>query len=192
MSYVGRKSGRAALIHADIPSNLNLLGDYVKIPSATTTERDALTPAVGMLLYNTTLGIMQQYNSVGWASIDSQPTDSSFTYPEGTALDPAGSTTETLVITGTNFSVGVTVAIDGTAPTATTRNSSTQITITGFPAKSAATYSNGLVVTNASGLVGSIDIIYDALPAWTTAAGSVGSFEDGAYTNRIDTWNNWS
>ena len=51
MSYVGRKSGRAALIHADIPSNLNLLGDYVKIPSATTTERDALTPVVGMLLY---------------------------------------------------------------------------------------------------------------------------------------------
>jgi len=66
MSYVGRKSGRAALIHADIPENLNLLGEYVKIPSATTTERDALTPAVGMMLYNTTLGIIQQYNAQGW------------------------------------------------------------------------------------------------------------------------------
>ena len=73
MSYVGRKGARAALIHADIPSNLNLLGDYVKIPSATTTERDALTPAVGMMLYNTTLGMLQQYNAIGWASINSPP-----------------------------------------------------------------------------------------------------------------------
>jgi hypothetical protein len=184
MAYVGRKSGRAALISADIPSNLNLLGDYVKIPSATTTERDALTPVVGMMLYNTTLGIMQQYNATGWASIDSPPTVSSFTYPDsGTALDVAGSTTATLVITGTNFQTGVTVAIDGTAPTATTKNSSTQITITGFPAKSAATYTNGLVVTNPTGLAASVDIAYDAVPAWTTAAGSLGSFIDGAFTN---------
>ena len=183
MAYVGRKSGNAALISADIPSNLHLLGDYVKIPSATTTERDALTPAVGMMLYNTTLGIMQQYSASGWASIDSPPTVSSFTYPNGTALDPAGSTTATLVITGTNFQTGVTVAIDGTAPTATTRNSSTQITITGFPAKSAATYANGLVVTNPTGLTASVDIAYDAVPAWTTASGSLGTFVDGAYTN---------
>ena len=91
MAYVGRKSGRAALIHADIPSNLNLLGDYVKIPSATSTERDALTPAVGMMLYNTTLGIMQQYNASGWASIDSPPTVSSLDYPgDDTALDTVG------------------------------------------------------------------------------------------------------
>jgi hypothetical protein len=187
MSYVGRKSAGAALISADIPSNLNLLGDYVKIPSATSTERDALTPAVGMMLYNTTLGIMQQYSASGWASIASPPIVSSFTYPEGTALDPAGSTTLTLVITGSNFSVGATVLIDGTAPTSTARNSATQITITGFPAKSAATYANGLVVTNPTGLSGSVDIAYDAVPAWTTAAGSLGGFVEGtAFTGTAD------
>jgi len=183
MSYVGRKSGRAALIHADIPSNLNLLGDYVKIPSATTTERDALTPAVGMMLYNTTLGIMQQYNATGWASIDSPPTVSGLTYPVtgNNYLEPAGG--ETLIITGTNFSVGASVTIDGTAPSSITRNSSSQITITGTPAKTAQTFADGLVVTNTSGLAASINIAYDAVPTWTTAAGSLGSFVDGAFTN---------
>jgi hypothetical protein len=132
--------------------------------------------------------MLQQYNASGWSSIDAPPTLSSFTYPSGkTALDPAGSTTATLVLTGSNFSVGLTVLIDGTAPTATTRNSSTQITITGYPAKAAATYSAGLKVTNSSGLAASVDIVYDAVPAWTTAAGSLGSFVDGAYTNSSST-----
>ena len=240
MSYVGRKSGRAALISADIPSNLNLLGDYVKIPSATTTERDALTPAVGMMLYNTTLGIMQQYAASGWASIDSPPTVSGLDYPgDDTALDvvgeyndatcdynndptiahdansnmkvgmsvsgtgiPAGATiasvtsttafelsasttggavtngtltfnTQTLIITGTNFQTGATVTIDGTAPSTVTRNSSTQITVTGTPAKTAGTKVDGLVVTNTSGLAASINVDYSPLPGWTTASGNV-------------------
>ena len=164
--------------------SFNLPGQHVKIPSVTTTQRDALTAAVGMIIYNTTIGVLQQYNVVGWQSIDSPPTITSFTYPDSTtALDPAGSTTATLVITGSNFSVGATVLIDGTAPTATTRNSITQITITGYPAKAAATYSAGLKVTNASGLAASVDIAYDAIPAWTTASGSLGTFVDGAFTN---------
>ena len=69
----------------------SLLGDYAKIPSVTSTERNALTAVVGMLVYNTTLGIMQQYASSGWASIDSPPTVSSLNYPgDDTALDIAG------------------------------------------------------------------------------------------------------
>jgi hypothetical protein len=236
MSYVGRKSGRAALISADIPSNLNLLGDYVKIPSATTTERDALTPAVGMMLYNTTLGIMQQYAASGWASINSPPTISSLNYPgDDTALDIVGEfnltcttqssttvlassttgivvgqvvkgtgiptspvptvesiitntsfvlsgaatasasvtltfNTQTLVITGTNFSVGATVTIDGTAPSTVTRDSSSQITVTGTPAKTAGTKVDGLVVSNTSGLSTAINVDYSPLPGWSSPA----------------------
>ena len=59
-----------AVTSAKLASNITLTGDYVGIPSVTTSERDALTPAVGMLIYNTTLGITQQYNAQGWASID--------------------------------------------------------------------------------------------------------------------------
>jgi hypothetical protein len=250
MSYVGRKSGRAALISADIPSNLNLLGDYVKIPSATTTERDALTPAVGMVLYNTTLGLLQQYAGSGWASIESPPTVSSLNYPgDDTALDivgeyndatcdynndptiahdansnmkagmsvtgtgiPVGATiasvtsttafelsasttggavtngtltfnTQTLIITGTNFSTGATVTIDGTAPSTVSRDSSSQITVTGTPAKTAGTKVDGLVVSNTSGLSASINVDYSALPGWTSpASGNLLDAYNGAIT----------
>ena len=153
-----------AIIASDLAPNITLTGDYVGIPAATTTERDALTPAVGMMLYNTTLGIMQQYNATGWASIDAPPTVSSFTYPgSSTALDPAGDAAATIVISGTNFQTGLTVTIDSSAPGSITRNSSTQITIVGTPAKAAATYTNGLVVTNPTGLSGSVDIAYDII-----------------------------
>jgi hypothetical protein len=40
-----------------------------------------------------------------------------------------------------------------------------------------------LVVTNPTGLSANADISYSAQPAWTTAAGSLGTFIDGAYTN---------
>ena len=232
-----------------VPKSGGTYTGAVRLGNLTTTERDALTPVVGMIIYNTTIGTLQQYNSQGWASIDSPPSITSFTYPgSATALDPAGeislasssttntdatvtvssttnltpgmtvsgtgipsnttiievtnSTTlelsanatatgtvtltfnsQTVVITGTNFQVGATVTIDNTAPTTVTRDSGTQITITGTPAKSAATYTNGLKVTNPTGLSALADIVYDALPAWTTAAGSLGTFVDGSYTN---------
>ena len=63
-----------------------------------------------------------------------------------TTLNSAGG--QTVVITGTNFIVGeTTVHLDGTAPSSTTVNSATQITITGTPAKTAGTYANGLLIT---------------------------------------------
>jgi len=190
-----------SITSADLAPDIVLTGGSVGIPSVTTANRPgesggtnaSQTATVGMIIYNTTTGTLQQYNAQGWASIDSPPTVTSLTYPDSsTALDPAGSSTATIVITGTNFSVGVTVTIDGTAPTSTTRNSSTQVTITGYPAKAAATYAAGLVVTNPTGLSGSIDIVYDAIPAWTTAVGggqtvdgnaTLGQFNDRAYTN---------
>jgi hypothetical protein len=61
-------------------------------------------------------------------------------------LNSAGG--QTVVITGTNFIVGeTTVHLAGTAPSSTTVNSATQITITGTPAKTAGTYTNGLLIT---------------------------------------------
>ena len=71
--------------------------------------------------------------------------------------------TQTLIITGTNFQTGATVTIDGTAPSTVTRDSSTQITVTGTPAKTAGTKADGLVVTNVRGLASSINVDYTAL-----------------------------
>jgi len=86
--------------------------------------------------------------------------------------------TQTLVITGADFSAdaGITVTIDGDSVSTITRDSSTQLTVTGMPAKTAGTYANGLVVTNPSGLAGNIDVDYSALPAWTShASGNLSS-----------------
>ena len=170
---------------ADLATDTGITTNYHKVPAfADDDARNTAisSPAVGMMIYNTDKGVVQQYNAQGWASIDSPPTVSSIDYPgSATALDPAGG--ETLIITGTNFQSGLSVTIDNTAPSTVTRNSSTQITITGSPAKAAATYTDGLKVTNPTGLAAAINVDYSALPAWTTAAGSLGSFVDGTYTN---------
>ena len=248
------KLADTAVTIAKLATDTGVAADYHKIPSVTTTERNALTAAVGMLLYNTTLGILQQYASSGWASIDSPPTIASLNYPgDDTALDIVGEfnltcttqssttvlassttgivvgqvvkgtgiptspvptvesiitntsfvlsgaatasasvtltfNTQTLIITGTNFQTGATVTIDGTAPSTVTRDSSSQITVTGTPAKTAGTKVDGLVVSNTSGLSASINVDYSALPGWSSpASGNLGTlYIAGSAISTID------
>jgi len=81
--------------------------------------------------------------------------------------------TQTLVITGSNFTSTITsVTSAGTTPSTVTRDSSTQITVSGFPAKAVGTYADalGLVVTNSTGLAGNINVDYSPLPGWTSPA----------------------
>jgi len=44
-------------------------GHYLKLPALTTAERDALTPATGMLIYNSTLGCLQAYRGSAWVDV---------------------------------------------------------------------------------------------------------------------------
>jgi len=265
MAYLGRKGAAAPINASDIPDDsitsakiladavgssdlapdIALTGGSVGIPSVTTANRPgesggtnaSQTATVGMLIYNSTIGMLQQYNASGWASIDSPPTVTSLNYPgDDTALDtvgeyndatcdydddetithdtntkmavgmsvsgtgiPVGATiasvtsttafelsasttggavtngtltfnTQTLIISGSNFQASLTVTIDGTAPSTVSRDSSTQITVTGTPAKTAGTKVDGLVVTNLSGLSASIDVDYSPLPGWSSPA----------------------
>ena len=75
--------------------------NYHKVPVyANDAARDHNTtgipsPAVGMIIYNTAKGVLQQYNSQGWSSIASPPTISSIDYPGSTtALDITGEFTD--------------------------------------------------------------------------------------------------
>lgn len=43
-------------------------GYYLHIPSLTTTQRDALTPTNGMIIYNSTLTVFQVYENTAWVS----------------------------------------------------------------------------------------------------------------------------
>ena len=174
-----------AVESAELAPNLTFTGDYVDIPSCTTTERDALSAQVGMLVYNSTIGMLQQNNASGWASIASPPIYTSVNVSNLEESD----TTQTLVITGSNFDSGASAKLidnNGTTknPTTSTRNSSTQITIAytgGDLLADTVAQPLDVVVTNASGLGVTAEnaITIDAKPVWTTGGGSLGTvYED--------------
>jgi hypothetical protein len=164
----------------------NLLGfsddtDFVKLPSGTTAQRPG-SPAAGQFRFNTTINDAEVYDGTAWQRMGiAPPTFSSVDYPgDDTALDPAGG--QSLIINGTTFNTGVTVTIDGTTPSSITRNSATQLTVTA-PAKSAGTYT--LVITNTDGgtSTSSNAVSYNGIPAFTNAAGSLGSVGEGQTAN---------
>ena len=157
-----------AITTAKLADNITLPGSYVKIPVVTTTERDALTPVVGMLVYNSTLGSIQSFATT-WTSIQAPPTISSIN------VTTAGSSSDTIVITGTNFSTTVTVKFIGKdftqySPSATTRNSATQITVTRGGGITAANEPYDIQVTNSSGLTANLPAALDVggSPSWTS------------------------
>jgi|TARA_R100000084_G_scaffold13696_1_gene4653 hypothetical protein len=164
----------------------NLLGfsddtDFVKLPSGTTAQRPG-SPAAGQFRFNTTINDAEVYDGTAWQRMGvAPPTFSSVDYPgDDTALDPAGD--QSLIINGGTFNTGVTVTIGGTTPSSITRNSATQLTVT-TPAKSAGTYA--LVITNTDGgtSTSANAVSYNGIPAFTNAAGSLGSVEEGSTVN---------
>ena len=115
--------------------------------------------------------------AMAWASPITNPTITSIDYPgTATAADPAGG--ESVIINGTLFASGITCTVGGTTAT-TVFNSATQITIN-TPAKSAGSYT--VAVTNSNGGTASQAnfIQYSGIPIWTTAAGNIGSVQEGA------------
>jgi hypothetical protein len=151
--------------------NLELTGQYVKVPVGTTEERPG-SPEVGHLRFNTTFGRLEQYVSDGWRAVDTPPTVTTLAYSGGLlGADPAGG--ETVTITGTNFQAGANVTFGDTAAASVTVNSSTSITAT-TPAKTAGDYD--VKVTNSNGLSATLQngISFNGLPAFTTPAGQIG------------------
>ena len=51
----------------------------LKVPSFDSAGKAGLTPANGMMIYNSTINLMQYYASNEWKSIDSPPTITSIT-----------------------------------------------------------------------------------------------------------------
>ena len=157
---------------------------FVKVPVGTTAQRPG-SPAGGHLRFNTTLGVLEQYNlnTNAWASIDSPPLIASLAYTGSvTAVDPAGG--ETITLTGSNFQSGATVTVGGTSATSVTVVSTTSITFT-TPAKTAGDYD--VVLANTNGLAATLSngISYNGTPTYSTAAGNIGSIENGSSMSTI-------
>jgi len=164
--------------------NVDLDGQYVRVPHGTTAQRPS-SPAGGHLRFNTDLGTLEQYNTStnSWQAIDSPPIITSLAYAGSlTGADPAGS--ETITLTGTNFKAGASVTVGGTTAPSVSVVSSTSITFT-TPAKTAADYD--VKVTNANGLAATLSngISYNGVPAFSTAAGNVGSIAEDVAMSTI-------
>jgi hypothetical protein len=140
----------------------------------------------GDLRFNTTTSLMEYYDGTQWKSIDSPPLISSISPTVETDANA------NIVITGSNFQSGATIKFvgnDGTeysSPTVTI-DSTTQITATTpSTALSVANEPYDVVVTNVSGLSGTLADALDAggVPAFNESAGSLGTFYDTGTPSR--------
>ncbi|MEI8142963.1 MAG: LamG domain-containing protein, partial [Chitinophagia bacterium] len=100
-----------------------------------------------------------------------------------TATDVAGG--ETITLTGTGFSSGCAIIINGAAVGVVSFVSSTQVTFTA-PALSAGTYILYLVNTNGATAISVPGISYSGTPSFYTTAGSVGTvYETASFNSNV-------
>jgi hypothetical protein len=164
-----------------------------RISSGSTGDRNSSAYGSGTLRFNSTTNLMEYYTGTEWKSIDAPPTITSFTVNGGANVTTASlikeSGTITIVISGSLFdTTGATVLFVGNgggdvSPITTVRNNSSQITITVNGDSFSNTYEPyDLKVTNGSGLNAIIEncILSDARPAFTTAAGTLGTIGDAS------------
>ena len=176
--------GADSITSPKLAHNLDFDGQFIRVPHGTTAERPG-SPAAGYMRFNTTIGTLEQWNTAtnSWQAIDSPPILSSLAYAGSlTGANPAGS--ETITLTGINFKAGATVTIGGTSATSVSIASSTSITFT-TPAKTAGDYD--VTVTNTNGLQATLSngISYNGVPAFSTAAGNVGSVSEDVAMSTI-------
>jgi len=157
------------------------------LPSGTTAQRPG-SPSEGMLRYNSTTGLYEQYTVTGWQAVDAPPTVSNIS---GTINE---NTNSTLTITGTGFKSGSVVSIEGAGVSnvsrvlTTTFVSSTSLTAATNAAS--VNYVGGasfdVKVTNTSGLTGILTTAgaIDRDPIWSTSAGTIATISDayGSYS----------
>ena len=153
-----------------------------KVASGTTAQRGSTT---GQWRYNTTTGFFEGRGASSFTTLEPIPTISSV---DTTLIDSTASGDVTIVVTGTNFSSGGTIAFLGSSAnfnaSTTTFNSVTQVTavapISSFlnaqePYKVKFTSANGVAGTSTTGLIN-----VDVAPTWNTASGQIAEIFDNA------------
>jgi hypothetical protein len=172
---------------AGINDNIEFPGDYIVIPSGTTAERP-VSPSVGMLRYNTTTGLVEQYNNAGWQGVDAPPV---ITNISGTIN---ADTNSTITINGSNFKTGCVVYIEGAGVSNTPRSLTTTFVsssqLTAVTNATSVNYVGGasfdVKVSNPSGLSSTLSPAgnIDRDPIWSTSAGNLVTINDayGSYS----------
>ena len=156
--------------------------ESTQVAKGTTGQRPN-SPTQGMIRYNTTLDVLEQYGVDGWVGIEPAPTVSGATLPNSQTAVAEG---DVITISGTGFKAGIVAKFtDGNgsstnSPT-TTRVSSSELTAE-IPNLAEGVYS--LTATNLSGLGGTYDSAFtvDGLPVWGTGA-NLGSVDMNTSVN---------
>lgn len=157
----------------------------IKLPTGTEGQRDTSYGA-GTIRFNTETLTAEYYDGTSWQAISAPPTVSSVS---PTNVESADGSTTTFTILGSNFTVaGATVTFvgsDGSEVSADTTSVDNTTTITAT--KTSTSFDNAkepydVKVSNNTGLSNSLAdaITIDNRPAWSTAAGSLGSIGDAA------------
>jgi len=170
------------LPNARLPANISDGGtEGTKVASGTTAQRGSTT---GQWRYNSTTGYFEGKNATGFATLEPTPTVTSVDDGE---VDSGAGGNQTIVVTGTNFSSGGTIAFVGSSAefnaTTTTYNSATQVTAVApkssflnaqEPYKVKFTSASGKAGTSGSGIIN-----VDNDPTWSTASGTVVTSAEG-------------
>jgi len=151
-----------------------------RVATGTTAQRGS---TAGQFRFNSTSGKFEGYDGSAFKEIDTPPTVISI---DTTEIASASGTTTDIVITGTNFQSGATVKAIGTDASeilagTVVVNSVTQITATFTDSNfSNANEPYDIQVSNSNGLSGTLSdqINVDNAPTWTTASGTLGTFDN--------------
>jgi len=153
-----------------------------KVASGTTAQRGSTT---GQWRYNSTTGFFEGRNASAFSTLEPTPTIASVDVSE---VDSQAGGNQTIVVTGTNFSSGGTIAFVGSSAqfnaSTTTFNNATQVTAVApkssflnaqEPYTVKFSSANGIAGSSATGLIN-----VDTSPTWQTASGQLASIQDNA------------
>lgn len=156
-----------------------------KVASGTTGQRGS---TAGQFRFNSTTGKFEGRTTSGFVVLENTPVVASVNVSNITQKQINDGFD--LVITGQNFATGDVVkfvANDNTSFTSptTTVDSATQITARVTSTIDATKEPYKVTVTSSGGLIGSLISAFniDASPVWTTAAGNIGTIDEGASAN---------
>jgi len=151
-----------------------------KVASGTTAQRGSTT---GQIRFNSTTGLAEYYNGTNFVNIEGTPVVSSVSPTSiNTGTNPLP---QNITITGVNFQSGATVtfidsqAVETNSPSVTFTNSTTLVAQ--LPSSvSVADQPFDVRVNNPTGLTATLTdaIQLDAVPAWSTTAGNIGTIYD--------------
>jgi hypothetical protein len=156
-----------------------------KVASGTTAQRGS---TAGQIRFNSETGLAEYYTGTEFKIIDTAPTVTAVSPLE---VDSTAGGNITFTITGSSFGSGAVakfVGNDATEITASTTTVNSSSSISAVIARSSfvnAKEPYDVKVLNTSGLAGILDnqISVDTSPAWSTASGSLGSFDEEVSIN---------